>query len=168
MHHAQTPAEQKQMIIDDLAAARNTLLAVVRDLPPDSQDTPCIGTWTVKDLVAHLVGWDFTNLQAIKEILTGQRPSFFQYHDTDWRSYNAQLVETYRIEPLEALLESAAASHQQLVAFLQGLPPAVVLEGKSPKEQGRVITIRRLLNAEAQDERKHRDQVQAYRENLSL
>lgn len=163
-----TPAEQKQMIIDDLAAARNTLLAAVRDLPPDSRDATCIGIWTIKELVAHLIGWDFTNLQAVKEILAGQRPSFFQHYDTDWRSYNARLVETYRIEPLEALLESAVASHQQLVAFLQGLPPAVILEGKSPKEQGRVITIRRLLNAEAQDERKHCAQVQAYRENFSL
>lgn len=114
------------------------------------------------DLFAHLVGWDFTNLQAVQEIISGQRPSFFKFYDPDWHSYNARLVETYRKEPFDDLLAEAAASHGQLVMFLQALPAAVILQGKSPKEQGRSVTIRNLLRAEAADERKHCAQLQDF------
>jgi hypothetical protein len=152
-----------QALIDDLIAVRASLLAAVRELPPDCLDEPCIGTWAVKDLLAHLIGWDETNLQAVKDILAGQRPSFFQYYDPDWRSYNASLVKTYRIEPFQTLLAEAAKSHSHLVEFLQSLPAEAILQGKSPREQGRSVTIRNLLRAEAADERKHCIQVQEFR-----
>jgi hypothetical protein len=157
-----TPSDDKNVLLADLIAARENLLAVVSSLPPGCQDASCIGTWSVKDLVAHLVGWDLTNLQAVNEILAGQRPSFFQYYDPDWQHFNARLVETYRKEPFDALLSAAADSHQQFLAFLQSLPPDTVLKGKSPKELGRSVTIRNLLLSEAADERKHCEQVLAF------
>jgi hypothetical protein len=157
-----TASKHKQVLIDHLTAAREDLLTVIRQLPAGSLNQPCIGTWCVKDLVAHLVGWDFTNLRAAQEILAGQRPSFFQYYDADWHSYNARLVETYRREPFEALLAEASSSRGQLIAFLQSMSPQQILEGKSPKEQGRTITIRNLLRSEAEDERKHCAQVRAF------
>ena len=156
-------SDHKDALLADLAAARENLLAVIRELPPHCLDEPCIGFWTVKDLIAHLVGWDITNLQAVKEILAEQRPSFFQHYDPDWQSYNARLVETYRREPLEALISEVGVSHVQLLSFLQSLPADVVIRGKSPKEQGRPVTIRNLLRAEAADERKHCQQVQTFR-----
>lgn len=155
-------SDHQQALIADLVAARERLLAVARQLPPGCLDQPCIGTWNVKDLIAHLVGWDFTNLQAVQEIVSGQRPSFFQFYDSDWHSYNARLVETYRREPVEELLAEVADSHGQFVTYLQTLPAAVILQGKSPKEQGRSVTIRNLLRAEAADERKHCAQLQAF------
>ena len=161
-----TASEHKQDIIADLVAARENLLAIIRQLPPGCLDIPCIGTLNIKDLVAHLVGWDFTNLQAVQEILAGQRPSFFQYYDTDWRSYNARLVETYRKETFDAMLAEVTVSRQQLITFLYALPAADILQGKSPKEQGRTVTIRYLLHAEAADERKHSVQVDAFRASV--
>ncbi len=157
-----SPSERKDALLNDLVAARESLLAVVRELPPGCLDAPCIGTWSVKDLLAHLIGWDVTNLQAVKEILAGQRPSFFQYYDPDWRSYNARLVGTYRKEPFEALLAESADTHKQLIAFLQSLPANDILLGKSPKEQGRSVTIHNLLRSEAEDERKHCAQVHTF------
>jgi hypothetical protein len=161
-----TPADHKNALLADLVTARENLLSVVSSLPPGLQDEACIGTWSAKDLVAHLIGWDFTNLQAVKEILAGQRPSCFQYYDHDWQSYNARLVETYRKEPFESLLAAAADSHRQFLSFLQALPPEAILEGKSPKELGRSVTVRNLLRSEAADEGKHCEQVRAFRSKV--
>ena len=68
------------------------------ELPPLLHDQVLLGIWTIKDLLAHLIGWDFTNLQAIQQILAGQYPTFFKYYDKDWQSYNARLVLEYRVE----------------------------------------------------------------------
>lgn len=152
----------KDALIEAMIDARSSLLAIVSTLPVEQLDAPCIGTWCAKDLLAHLVGWDITNLQAVREILAGQRPGFLRHYDKDWQTYNAQLVATYRIEPFKALLAEVHDSHSQLVMFLRSLPTQVIVKGKSPSGQGRTVTIRNLLAAEADDERKHAAQLEAF------
>jgi hypothetical protein len=43
---------------------RTTILQEASQLPPAARNTIFLGTWTLKDLLAHLAGWDFTNLAA--------------------------------------------------------------------------------------------------------
>lgn len=157
-----TSEQRKVDLIDSLVAARRCILEAAQALSPDRLDMVFLGTWSVKDLLAHLVGWDYTNLQAVKEILAGQVPGFFQYYDQDWESYNRSLVAQYRIEPFSALLAEAAGSHQQLVAFLEALPAKDLVDGRVKREKGRTVTIRNLLRAEASDEREHAGQVSAF------
>jgi hypothetical protein len=157
-----TAADRKNELIAGLANARQELLDAVRSIPPELQDTPCIGHWCAKDLVAHLIGWDKTNLSAVQEILNGERPSFFQFYDKDWQSFNTNLVNQHRREPFSDLLVDAEGSHHGLVAYLLSLAEVQILEGKSPREKGRPVTIRRLLGAEAEDERKHAEQVRTF------
>ena len=157
-----TVEDRKNEYIAALTTARQELLAAADAVPPEAYDTPCIGVWSIKDLLAHLIGWDETNRNAVQEILRGERPAFFQYYDKDWQTYNASLVRRHRREPLSALLADLEASHQRLLDDLQSLSARQVLEGKSPPEKGRPVTIRRLLRAEAADERKHAAQVQAF------
>lgn len=47
----------------------------------------------VKDLLAHLIGWDYTYLQAFQDVREGRLPEFFAHFNPDWRKYNAALVE---------------------------------------------------------------------------
>jgi hypothetical protein len=154
--------DHKRTLIDDLASARQSVLEAVRALPADHLDDPILGIWSVKDFLAHLVGWDATNLQAVHEILAGKRPEFFQHYDKDWQSYNTHLVQQYKMEPFEVLLEETAASSQRLVNYLESLPARVLVEGKAGGETGRTVSIRSLLRAEASDEREHAVQVKAF------
>lgn len=158
----ETIQQRKDELISDLISARQAVTAEITGLAEGQLDEPCIGIWCVKDLLAHLIGWDYTNLQAVQEILAGQRPAFFQYYDKDWRGYNARLVALYRKEPFDKLLWDAETSQQELVDFLRSLPAKDLLRGKSPHEQGRTVTIRTLLKSEANDERKHAEQVRAF------
>jgi hypothetical protein len=158
-----TLEDKKNEFIDGLVTARRAVLAAVQSLPANRMDEIFLGTWTVKDLLAHLAGWDFTNLQAVQEILAGQRPTFFRYFDQDWHTYNQQLVEQYRIEPWPALWAEVNDSHEQLISFLRGLSAQELVNGKTRSEKGRTVTIRNLLLSEAGDERRHAEQVAAFR-----
>ncbi len=157
-----TVSDRKDEFIQELSAARSSILDLVGKIPPQRLDEPFLGIWSMKDLLAHLVGWDVTNMQAIQEILTGKTPSFFRYYDKDWHSYNGMLVEKYRIEPFSALLAEVDDSHRQLVTFLQSLPPNDLVNGKARSERGQTVTIRNLLQSESKDERDHAGQVRAY------
>lgn len=63
---------RKQEIIAGLIVARQHILDAIADLPSDKQAEVFLGTWSIKDLLAHLVGWDFTNIEAVTDIRAGQ------------------------------------------------------------------------------------------------
>lgn len=150
---------KKQDLIAGLVAGRGGILAAIQALPPGCEDVIFLGTWSLKDLVAHLVGWDSTNIQAVQEILAGQYPAFFQFYDKDWQGYNRRLVQQHRKDSLPELLLDAAASHRQLIAFLQSLGAADLLNAKASRPSGRSVTIRNLLRSEAADEQQHAEQI---------
>jgi hypothetical protein len=167
MKPPRNPGEYKKLaLIDGLLTARRSILAAVQTLPASRTDEAFLGVWSVKDLLAHLIGWDHTNLQAVQEILGGQSPSFFQYSDKDWQSYNRRLVQQYRRDSLPDLLSDAAGSHRQLIAFLQALGAAELLDAKARRPNGRTVTIRNLLLSEAGDERQHAQQIVAFGERI--
>jgi hypothetical protein len=155
-------ADRKADLIDRLVKARQNLVQVAQSVPEEQRGKAFLGSWCIKDLLAHLIGWDYTNHQAIQEILSGKSPAFFLQYDKDWQSYNARLVKQYRIEPFDALLAEAAESHAQWIEYLRALSPEDVVNGKGRSPKGRTITIRNLLIAEARDESKHAEQVQAF------
>ena len=157
-----TVEERKRALIDGLAAARAHVLEAVRAVPPERGAEVFLGTWSILDLLAHLEGWDFTNLQAVQEILGGTPPSFFQYADKDWASYNQRLVATYRRGSLEQMLAEVGDSHRRLVDTLESLPAREVALGKVRRETGRSVSVAALLRAEARDEEKHAGQVRGY------
>jgi len=154
--------DSRNALLEDLLSARQAVLQVVLDLPTERLDEIFLGEWSVKDLLAHLSGWDVANLQAVQEILAGQYPTFFQYYDKDWRSYNARLVKMYKIEPFNALMAEVESSHQALISLLVTLSPDAIMNGKAKSPRGRTVTIRNLLRAETSDERQHAEQVRAW------
>lgn len=154
--------ERKHQLIGGLVQARTKVLQAVRVVLPSRADEIFLGIWSLQDLLAHLEGWDYTNLQAVQEILVGKPPTFFQYSDKDWRSYNQRLVEQYKRPSLEQLLAELDTSHRQLIAYLESLPARDVANGKVKRETGRSVTIRNLLQAEARDETRHAEQIRIY------
>jgi len=112
-----------------------------------------LGTWSLKDLLAHLVGWDYANLEAAQAILAGRRPAFWAQRDRDWQTFNARLVAEYRREDPAELLALLHDSHRQLLAFVETFPAEEFfqLHGRD-----RLSTI---LRAEARDEQKHAQQI---------
>lgn len=145
---------EKDAIIGGLVQARKGLLDAVRSLSPAQQDQVFLGEWTVKDLLAHLAGWDYTNREAVGEILAGQKPTFWQHYDRDWRSYNARLVAEHKREDFAEMLAATEQSHRALIEYLKTVPADEYLKRKP---------IRTLLRAETTDEEEHRQQVERFR-----
>ena len=144
----------KDALIQGLVDARRKILQAAQSLLPQQRDEVFLGVWSARDLLAHLAGWDDTNLQAVQEILAGKRPSFFQYKDHDWQSYNARLVAQYRRDDWAELLAVLEESQRALIGFLQTIPAESYVQHRS---------IGRLLRADAKDGEEHAQQVDALR-----
>lgn len=157
----------KETLLVGLVETRGKILEAAASLAPVQQDEVFLGVWSVKDLLAPLIGWDVTNLEAVKAILAGQLPAFYAYHDKDWRSYNAELVARYKQENFPALLAAAAASHHQLITSLQTIPAEEFDKDRGIRFRGYKVTLTRLLQAEMKDETVHYSQIEAIMEQSS-
>ena len=150
---------QRKMLLAGLQEVRAELLKDAASLSAEQRDMTFLGIWSLKDLLAHLAGWDFTNLEAVKDILAGKVPVFYDHYDHDWQSYNAMLVGKYKREDFQDLAALLRDSHRQLMDFLQGIPAETFAKDFGLRARGYKLTIQRLLEAELKDELIHSQQI---------
>jgi len=153
---------KKDQVISDLVEARRKILDAASSLPPAQQDEVFLGIWSVKDLLAHLVGWDFANVEAAQAILAGEVPAFYSCYDRNWKTLNARLVAEYKKDDYAELLSSVEDSHQELIGFLKTIPAEGFDKDKGVRFKGYKVTIARLLQVEAKDEGKHHTQIKGF------
>lgn len=156
--------ETKDRIMAELIDARRKTLDLAYSLPPEKRDQVFLGVWSIKDLLAHLIGWDYTNIQATRELLGGERPEFYSYHDRDWRSYNARLVELYKQNSYAELLSSTESSHRELMEFLDTVPADEFDRDRGIRFKRYRVTIISVLQGEADDEKEHYSQLKEFAE----
>ena len=161
------PELRKAQLLSDLDGVRTSLIAAATSLPVEQRGEAFLGVWNIHHLIAHLIGWDHTNIQAAQEVLAGQLPQFYAHHDRDWQSYNAKLVQEYGRDNWDDLLAAAADSHQQLMTSLQAIPAEEFDRDRGLRFRGWKVTIARLLQAEAEDEATHTAQVIEFKETVA-
>lgn len=150
---------RKEQILSNLVETRQNMLSEVSSLSDAEQDQIFLGVWSTKDLLAHFIGWDKTNLAAVKSVLDGQVPAFYEHRDSDWRTYNAILVKKNKKNSLQELITIAQDSQQRLIKFLQTIPPENFNKDFGVRFRGYKVTIQRLLEAETKDEQIHLQQI---------
>ena len=143
----------KDRLIGGLVEARVNLLAAARALTPAQRETVFLGEWSVKDLLAHLAGWDRTYIVAVGEILAGQKPAFWGHYDRDWATFNARLVDEYGQGSFSDVLRAVEESQRALIAYLQSVPAEEFVKRKQ---------IETLLRVDVKDGIEHRDQIVAF------
>ena len=153
---------KKEQLLAGLQETRSSILKETAVLSAKKQDVIFLGIWSVKDLLAHLAGWDYTNLNATKAVLAGKLPSFYGHHSRDWQTYNAMLVAKYKRDSFKELLALVGNSQRELIEFLQSLMPESFGKDFGVRFRGFKVTIQRLLEAEIKDEQVHCQQIKDF------
>ena len=150
---------KKEWIISEVQRVRYELLTEVAALSRKERDTVFLGIWSVRDLLAHLAGWDYANLDAAKSVLAGKLPTFYEHKDRDWQTYNAMLVRKYRRNSFRELHATLKKSQKELVDYLQTIPPEYFNKDFGIRFRGYKVTIQRLLEADVKDVQVHHQQI---------
>ena len=153
---------KKEEVISRLQKSRADILAEAAALSAKDRRTVFLGNWSVMDLLAHLAGWDFANIEAVQSVLAGELPAFYQYRDRDWQTYNAMLVERYGKGSFRELLTTVRTSHKKLVELLQTIPPEHFNRDFGVRFRGYKVTIQRLVEADIKDVRVHCQQIKEF------
>ena len=80
------------------------------------------GTWSVRDIVAHVTSWEEEALTHLPVVLAGGRPPRYSVTHGGIDAFNAQTTQRNRERPLSEVLRRRDDTHRRLLAFVQGAP----------------------------------------------
>jgi hypothetical protein len=153
----------RQELLSAVIETRTAVLQSASQLSHEEHNTVFLGVWSVKDLIAHLIGWDFANLAAAKAIQAGKLPEFYTHYNKDWKTFNASLVAKYKRDDFEELLALSRDSQGQLIEYLESIPAENIGKDFGVRfGANEKITILYLLQAELKDGQEHLKQIQEF------
>jgi hypothetical protein len=114
-----------------------------------------LGTWSAKDIVAHMAGWHREMIPALERLARGERPlpEGVTYDDVD--AWNAKFVEARRGASVREAVAELERSHRDFVRAAAAVPA----ERYQPDKTAWKIVD---LNS-AHHYKEHGDQVRAWR-----
>jgi hypothetical protein len=108
---------------------------LLAEVGPSRMEQPGVnGTWSMKDLVGHLTGWNVWLVARLEAALRGDEepappwPAQLEAED----DINAWIHTHYRERPLEAVLAEMREVHARLMAAVESLPDDVHIEHIEP------------------------------------
>ncbi len=106
------------------------LLLSFQEMPPETLLEPnVVGTWSVRDVLAHITTWEEEASQALSLILNDQPlPRYAKYGGID--AFNAREWEKKKDLPLDQVKNELVATHERLVRFLDTVPENQFIAGK--------------------------------------
>jgi len=75
--------------------ANSDFISFLKTLNPDDWDKKISNTWTLQDLVAHMVGWEKAFIEVAHALAEGKARPWFMDPGT-WDAFNAQSVKFYK------------------------------------------------------------------------
>ena len=122
--------------IETYEAGAATLRRAVQDLTPEQLDArpdpgAGAGTWTIRELIWHLVDSDLTSAVRMKLIISHDTPRLYAY---DENRFTARLG--YQRMEVPIALEAFAANRRAVAHMLRGLPDEAFARQGDHEESG--------------------------------
>lgn len=150
-------------IISDLKFGRSTLLKAIEGLSArELVQTPIYGEWTIKDVLAHVIGWDRRVITILPMILQDRAS---QVAGVDVQEHNRQSISVWQDKSFAEVLAAIRSSHRQILDIVAGLDHVEI--DKRRKRNSRIITIRSyVLDIMLEHERQHALEIEQWRKEL--
>lgn len=141
---------------DELAGLR----CAIAGLSEEAMRQPWCGTWGVREILAHIAGWQRELTPALERLARGERPipEGLSYADIDaWNARHVAARQGLTVEGVRAELE---ATHRAFLAAARAIPEARFAPGK---------TAARLVDLNGPHHyREHAAEIRAWRRRAGL
>jgi len=125
--------EAKRELLEKAEQEYDGLKAAIKGLDEAQMSQVWLGSWGVREILAHMTGWHREMIPALERLGRGQAPYPDGAYD-DFDSWNARFVEARKGRPTAEILREVDASHRELLSAASRLPDEHFGEGKSASE----------------------------------
>jgi hypothetical protein len=121
----------KQTTLNEVESGFRELLAAVQGLDERAMSVRFYGSWNVKDILAHIAGWQHTMTGALERMGRGERPTpeGVDYSDAD--AWNAKFASAMRGQNGSTVLADLQQSFANYLRAAKALPDDRFGEGKT-------------------------------------
>jgi len=124
--------EAKHDIIQATEQEYATLRAAVYGLSEAQMREVWLGTWGVREIVAHIAGWHREMTPALERVARGE-PPYAQGTYDDFDRWNARFVETRKDVPTDDLLREVDLSHREFLREVARLSDETLAAGQAAR-----------------------------------
>lgn len=152
-----------EAIVSDLKYSRSVLWQAVAGLSQrELTETPIYDGWTIKDVLAHIVGWDKRTLDTLRLIVANRANDV---PGVDVLAFNRQSVAALAGQTVAEIMAEAEAVHQHVIDVITGLDYKEI--DRRHDRNGRIITIRSyIIDIMVDHERQHAAEIELWRQRL--
>ena len=122
--------EARQELLEKAEQEYDGLKAAIKGLDEAQMSQVWLGTWGVREILAHITGWHREMIPAVERLSRGEAPYPDGAYD-DFDSWNARFVEARKGRAPADILREVDASHRELLSAVSRLPDEHFAEGKS-------------------------------------
>lgn len=117
VRHPGIDSVPKDPQLEKLNKAYDDFVSVVNSLTPEAF-LHSLGDWTPRDVVAHLIGWNYNIRQGCQQIRTGAAPFYHGDALNDYRTLNAEFIARFDSTDRAVLLRELEKGRAELTSFL--------------------------------------------------
>jgi hypothetical protein len=120
----------KRQVLDKINTAWQELLASTQGLTAEQMIQPGVtGSWSVKDILAHVSGWEEECLKYLPLILQGGRLPRYSVMYGGIDAFNARMTHLRESLSLDEVQRMLYETHQSLMEYLVGVPEEAFASG---------------------------------------
>ena len=122
----------KKLLLEEIEFEKKRLDEVLASLTVDRMNMPGVtpGGWSVKDVLAHLIGWQRMIISFQEAEERGETPEVPGYGLT-WRQtpeLNEIIYRQHHDRPLQDILQDFASSHGSMLQLIDRMPESSLVE----------------------------------------
>ena len=150
----------KQELLEQAAEEYRAFQVAIEGLNEEQLTTPWLGTWSVKEIVAHIVGWHREMQPALERMARGERPipQGVSYEDVD--AWNARFAAAARDKQVTDVLLEFDESHEDFIRAAATVPDERFEPGKTAYK---IVDLNSAHHYTA-----HRDEISAWRDSTGI
>ena len=124
-------ATTKEELLNEAAREYKTFHEALQGLNEAQMSEVWLGTWSVKDIVAHIAGWHEEMGPALERLARGERPirEGVSYDDVD--AWNARFASARRSTPVADVLLELDKTHEYFLRTAAAVPAERFQVGKT-------------------------------------
>jgi hypothetical protein len=121
----------KQAVIQEVESEYAKFQDTIKGLERDKLDVVFYDQWSVKDIVAHMLGWEREMTEALRRIARGERPTPEGVDYGNGNEWNAKFSARLKQQLPTTVLAEWGQVHAVFVKALKAVPDDRFGEGKS-------------------------------------
>jgi hypothetical protein len=124
-------ATTKEELLNEAAREYKSFHEALQGLNESQMSEVWLGTWAIKDIVAHIAGWHEEMGPALERLSRGERPirEGVSYDDVD--AWNARFASARRDTPVADVLLELDKTHEYFLRAAAGVPGERFQPGKT-------------------------------------